>query len=606
MRGGTGLFTDNVIPNVISSDYGNKAELKFTVQNINRNGGPYACWLTYPAPRQVGFGNVNGSGITDPTWGYRGDSEPIYLWNNTGGGNYDAPGIDTYTPDECGNGLSSNTFVQSERDYFTGTPRPGYTKYTYPHPLQTTSSVSTVTTTFTKTTFRAISSALSSIGSLSIPFHVKNFTAFLWGHTSIILDRYSETNNNASYIMPSSHAIGQTFDSSSGGILDHCIFSLNRTSNPTGNVVTKLFATTGTFGVNAIPTGAPLAISDSIVAASIPSATYSQISFTFTDANRFVIAPSTIYAIVCEYTGTGGTISVGRDQFILAHPGNACAQAFNDTWSAPSPADICFYVYIDIGVGSVGALSLRTGRGLAATRSFVGSLARRTGQVMTASLSFVGNLVRSLTHVGAFFQSLSANLLFTGNIRRRSSRFLTATLSFVGNLITLLNHVGAYVLTIASNLFFIGQLRKRTGKSLLVAILSFSVTLIKQINGALTATLSFVGALMTRTPFNKLFTATLSFVGTFTKTVPFHQFFTATLTFSSNFISLLSKNMIATLRFVSQITKRTKKPFETTLSFIVVFVKNFSGQWAYYIDLRPGAFRPTKSNFKNVKANDDS
>ena len=50
---------------------------------------------------------------------------PIYAWNNSGG-----VGI---TPYGCS---QTNADVQSGRDYVVGTAMPGYTAFTYPHPLQ--------------------------------------------------------------------------------------------------------------------------------------------------------------------------------------------------------------------------------------------------------------------------------------------------------------------------------------------------------------------------------------------------------------------------------------------------------------------------------------
>ena len=79
-----------------------------------------------------GFGNVNASSLCSNTEGYpcaeqpgRGrnnSSSPIYVWNNT---NFPALRND------------AGTFIQSGRDYFLNQgARPGYTAYTYPHPLQ--------------------------------------------------------------------------------------------------------------------------------------------------------------------------------------------------------------------------------------------------------------------------------------------------------------------------------------------------------------------------------------------------------------------------------------------------------------------------------------
>jgi hypothetical protein len=126
VRGGTGVIADNVLPDMRSCAWGNKPEIILTVQNIRRDAGLYPCWSTYPAPHQVGQGNDGTTDVLDP----------VYLWGNTGGGNYSSPGIADYDPDECGTGLSSSDFIQRGRDFYVDTIRPGYAKYTYPHPLR--------------------------------------------------------------------------------------------------------------------------------------------------------------------------------------------------------------------------------------------------------------------------------------------------------------------------------------------------------------------------------------------------------------------------------------------------------------------------------------
>jgi hypothetical protein len=135
IRGGSGVWTDNVMPDISSGYWGNKPEIAMIVQNIRRNSGPYACWTQYPAPHQIGqSSNASGQTITDP----------VYIWNNTGGG-AQAPGITDYNPDECGRNLQTSNFVQSGRDFVMG-PKPGYTKYAYPHPLRTGGSPPPTTT----------------------------------------------------------------------------------------------------------------------------------------------------------------------------------------------------------------------------------------------------------------------------------------------------------------------------------------------------------------------------------------------------------------------------------------------------------------------------
>lgn len=126
-RGGTGVIASNVMANVTSSAWGDKGELKFTVQNIRRNAGPNPCWTTYPVPHQIGQSH-NGSSLY---------TEPYYVWGTTGGGS-GTPVLDDYPSDDCGNGLHTSSFVVQDRDYVLSA-KPGWTPYTYPHPLQGTS-----------------------------------------------------------------------------------------------------------------------------------------------------------------------------------------------------------------------------------------------------------------------------------------------------------------------------------------------------------------------------------------------------------------------------------------------------------------------------------
>lgn len=137
-RGGTGVITNNVMPDIKSQAWGDKTEIDMTVMNLRRNAGPNPCWganipgIQYPAPRQIGMGYVTGNGGYDSVT-YKGDSEPLYIWNNTGN---PAVGLSDYGPDECTNSDSTVDYIVQGRDYFLGSPKPGYAKYTYPHPLR--------------------------------------------------------------------------------------------------------------------------------------------------------------------------------------------------------------------------------------------------------------------------------------------------------------------------------------------------------------------------------------------------------------------------------------------------------------------------------------
>lgn len=129
LRGGPWTITDNEADNISSTAWGDKTEISYTIQNLRRNGGTYACWSGgYPAPHQIGQGHDSGVG------GVAGENyvEGFYHWNNTG--TLSIGGAD-YSPDECGGGPAVSTFVQASRDIFTSA-KSGYTKYTHPHPLR--------------------------------------------------------------------------------------------------------------------------------------------------------------------------------------------------------------------------------------------------------------------------------------------------------------------------------------------------------------------------------------------------------------------------------------------------------------------------------------
>lgn len=142
IRGGTYAIHSNsflIAPH--GNDYGDPG-LDMTVMNLRRNvGGPNSCWganisgIQYPAPRQVGFGRVTEAAGNDGFGVYFGDTEPAYIWNNTG----DAIRIDLsdYGGVECTNPDSTTKYVVLNRDYFNNTAKPDYTPYSYPHPLVT-------------------------------------------------------------------------------------------------------------------------------------------------------------------------------------------------------------------------------------------------------------------------------------------------------------------------------------------------------------------------------------------------------------------------------------------------------------------------------------
>ena len=104
-RAGHGIFTDNVVND---SSYPGAYGHVTLLSTIVEGGG------SYPKPRQVGWGHNGSTNVIDP----------IYIWNNTG-----ARGS-TW-------GTDSPTYIQLNREiYVNSGAKPGYSKYTYPHPLR--------------------------------------------------------------------------------------------------------------------------------------------------------------------------------------------------------------------------------------------------------------------------------------------------------------------------------------------------------------------------------------------------------------------------------------------------------------------------------------
>jgi hypothetical protein len=159
LRGGSFVVFNNTLPPLQSQDYGTKQDINMTEMSLQRNAGPIPCWgagtsggKDYYAPRQVGLGYVTGAGVDGigqttyslAAWGwpnqYVGDPEPAYIWGNSRQPltNVGTSDYGSGQADSCKGSVydTSANYIVSGRDYFNGnTAKPGYTPYTYPHPL---------------------------------------------------------------------------------------------------------------------------------------------------------------------------------------------------------------------------------------------------------------------------------------------------------------------------------------------------------------------------------------------------------------------------------------------------------------------------------------
>lgn len=164
---------------------------------------------------------------------------------------------------------------------------------------------------------------------------------------SLIVDSYSESNISfhVDYLSSADATkVGQAFVNSSVHTLTSCKFYLKKIGAISGNAVAKLYAVSGTLGVNAVPTGSALATSDNFGVSAITSS-YQLLSFTFSGANQYAMQP-TNYFITLEYSGgsNGNAIDMGGGS---ANPPTGNAAEYFGSWSTlGGSADYCiFYVY---------------------------------------------------------------------------------------------------------------------------------------------------------------------------------------------------------------------------------------------------------------------
>ncbi len=122
LRGATGVIFNNYSDSIAGSFWGSKPNLRMNIRGGEDVRPQGTCaQVTYPVPRQLGQ-NFDGTKYF---------TDPIYIWGNTGTWNISA-GWNWGNP--CG--LTWSTFFQWGRDGINnGTAKPGYTPYTYPHPL---------------------------------------------------------------------------------------------------------------------------------------------------------------------------------------------------------------------------------------------------------------------------------------------------------------------------------------------------------------------------------------------------------------------------------------------------------------------------------------
>ena len=187
----------------------------------------------------------------------------------------------------------------------------------------------------------------------------KNSSYFFGTGNSMIIDNYTEGNRDARYdnqeVHPSSSgdnsAAYQCFATIPGYKITKAYFYLMKTGSPVGNLISRIYDMSGTYGTTAVPTGSALA-SSSIYAMENLTGSYQLIEFDFTPFNM----SSDYYCISVEdldatTLNTTDYVRVGFDGSSPTHAGNGGYYDSSSWHSAGTAADLIFYVYAKFSDG---------------------------------------------------------------------------------------------------------------------------------------------------------------------------------------------------------------------------------------------------------------
>jgi len=129
-------------------------------------------------------------------------------------------------------------------------------------------------------------------------------------------------------------AAGQVFEASRSDTLYQAVFRLSKAGTPSGSLFAKIYAITGTYGTDAVPTGSALATSNSVEASSLGSLS-GPIAFTFT--NTVSLVQGGRYAVVVDVSSAtvdgSNPVQIDLDN-LGTHSGNYVKDIVGTGWTA--------------------------------------------------------------------------------------------------------------------------------------------------------------------------------------------------------------------------------------------------------------------------------
>jgi len=171
---------------------------------------------------------------------------------------------------------------------------------------------------------------------------------------TVLIDSYSETNRNTAGIISAIHpsgstwsAIGQALTITKDYILHSMKFYMQKLGSPTGGLKVRIYATSGTVGTSALPSGSALCESETFDSSTL-TGSYVLYTINFVGINRILLKKDTSYAFSLEgYSATlsaGNYPQIGADSSSSTHSGN-WFEYTTGAWAARATWDLCFYLY---------------------------------------------------------------------------------------------------------------------------------------------------------------------------------------------------------------------------------------------------------------------
>lgn len=158
-----------------------------------------------------------------------------------------------------------------------------------------------------------------------------------------VIDSYPESNYTGISNFATGRLYGQSFSSDGEYILDRIDVYIRLQFSSATNTTINVYAHSGEYGVSSVPTGSPIATSNSTL---VSNSTIELISFNFSGGNRVSLHANTKYCFAVNNQSASVTFAIGYDGTSPTHSGNLLYSLNNgSTWTAQNLNDLIFYVY---------------------------------------------------------------------------------------------------------------------------------------------------------------------------------------------------------------------------------------------------------------------